>query len=178
MEEIIINDIDDSTPLTKRKQIKKNEPTPQEDITPEPLVPNTPKAKRKMTKPKTEAQLKAFENARLKRLANIEKLNKEKELYYAKLLMENKKKNGPSVSKTKKQPTNYKELPKSDSDSEPEVIYVKKPKKKPKKKKIIFESDSDSSSGSSSSSGTKFRNSQVNIVRQGNIPFNPNDFFV
>lgn len=170
--------IDETVPLTKTKYNKNTvQAVTDHDVeTVKALaqeeVIEKPKSKRKMTKPKTQAQLQAFEKARLTRLANIEKLNKQKELYYAKLLEEHNKQIEPEVKpvakKAPKKQVIYKE---EESDSEPEVVYVKKPSKKKKKKKIIIESSSESSSEEETVSIQR----QPAIRRQ--VTFNSDDFF-
>lgn len=149
-----IDQIDENEPLTKsknRQPIVQPTTQPMHQDIPQQIQQDVPvKSKRKITKPKSQKQLEAFERTRLIRLAKIDKLNKEKELYYAKLLDDhNKTKVTKPPIKQKQQQIIYQEdsSESDDSDDQPEIVYVKKPKTiKKKKTKIIVESESETSS--------------------------------
>lgn len=148
-----------------------------------------PLTKKKAKKPRTEAQLEAFEKVKEKRRQNLEAKKQEKILNSAKLLIEQEtKKSQPSsipledsVPRVKTQPKKKKiELepePESESESEEEIIIVKKPKPKPKKKKvrkiIIEESSSDEEDEEEEYYRQPMQSRRpIQIVRP-----NPNDFF-
>ena len=85
----IEENIEESIPLTKPKRQVTQQP--QEPVA-QPVIEQPPaKKKRVMTKPKTPAQLAAFEKARLKRQENAANRQKAKDLEYAKLLAEHQK---------------------------------------------------------------------------------------
>ena len=81
-----------------------------------------------------------FEKARIKRLENIEKAKKEKEIKMSKIYFENKLREEKEKPKelTKKPVMKYQE---SESESEDEIIYIKKKPPKQKIKKIVYLSD-------------------------------------
>lgn len=92
---------------------------------------------KKPRKPKTEAQLKQFENIRLKRLENNNLKKADKKIEASNLLLDN--------GYVKKEVQKEVEETETDTESDNEIIIVKKkPKKKKKKTIIIEESDSDS----------------------------------
>ena len=117
---------------------------------------NTPLSKPK--KPRSEKQIMAFEIAKQKRAANIEKKKEEKMVESAKLILSKQ-------PKETKQPQEIIEADGTESESEPEpepepkYIKVKSKKQaKPKvksRKKIIIESSSESSSESSESESSE-----------------------
>ena len=90
----------------------------------------------KRKQPRTEAQLKHFENMRKKREDNLKQKLLDKKIEASKILLENDVK--PKGKKTK---------PIEESDEEEVIIIEKKKKQKPKTKRIIIEeSSSDESS--------------------------------
>ena len=171
-------DCDENVPLTKKKYSKPVE----HDIEPEKKIELTEaeyqtllsKPKRKMTKPKTEAQLKSFEKARLTRLNNVKKKKEAEELELARKL-ENHRKSNP-VEHIQEEEENIPPKPKAkpkkkvtyeSESSDEEVIYVKRPPKKKKKRKTIVVESSSSEESSS-------EEEQVSIQRN---TFNPDDYF-
>ena len=176
--------IEESIPLTKpKRQVKQLATIPEEPVnTPQAPIQSAPvKKKRVMTKPKTQAQLQAFEKARQKRAENAAKRQQEKELHYAKLLAKHQEEQ--SVTKTDPEPKPaprpvVKRAPRQkiiydDSESDEEVIVVKRPsKRKPKKKTIVVES---------SESESESEDEQVSIQRQPatqrHVTFNSDDYF-
>jgi hypothetical protein len=111
------------------------------------VIEEPPKQEKKMKKekpvkedkrkqPRTEAQLKHFENMRKKREDNLKQKLLDKKIEASKILLENDVK--PKSKKTK---------PIEESDEEEVIIIEKKKKQKPKTKRIIIEeSSSDESS--------------------------------
>ena len=179
----IEENIEESIPLTKPKRQVTQQP--QEPVA-QPVIEQPPaRKKRVMTKPKTPAQLAAFEKARLKRQENAANRQKEKDLEYAKLLAEHQKQAPPQEAppqeaqpqevQPQKRPVN-RHAPKKQiiyeddsSDDEPNIVYVKKPKKKKKKTTVIVESSSESDSDSS-------RSDERVAIQRGQF-FDPNDYF-
>jgi hypothetical protein len=106
--------------------------------TEEDIEPPTPLSKPK--KPRSEAQIKAFEIAKQKRAANIAKQKENKMVESAKLILSKQ-------PKETKQPVEIIEADGTESDSEPQP----KPKVK-SRKQIIIESSSESSESESSES--------------------------
>jgi len=101
-------------------------------------VVNKPdKEDKRKTKPRTEAQLKHFENMRIKRQENIEKSKLNKKIEASKVLLENDLKVVP-----KKEKKTIKKVVEESSDEEEEVIIIEKKKRKPKQKRIIIEESS------------------------------------
>ena len=101
-------------------------------------VVNKPeKEDKRKTKPRTEAQLKHFENMRLKRQENIEKSKLNKKIEASKVLLENDLKVVP-----KKEKKTIKKVVEESSDEEEEVIIIEKKKRKPRQKRIIIEESS------------------------------------
>ncbi|MEI6371493.1 MAG: hypothetical protein WCO49_17570 [Nostocales cyanobacterium ELA608] len=101
----------------------------------------------KETKPKkarTPAQLAQFENARVKRQANIKLKEDNKKLEASKLLLDNGyvKKDDVKPTEIKKVIQEPVDVTTDESEAESEIIIVKK-KKKPKKKTYIIEESSD-----------------------------------
>jgi hypothetical protein len=112
-----------------------------------------PLLKKKVKKPRSEAQLAAFERAAEKRRANLDRQREAKELKAAEKILRDKM---TRESKPTSQPKKAKIPPvvvyESESDAEPEIIYKKRPKKpQPKKKKIVYVSDSSSDDSSDES---------------------------
>lgn len=168
--------IEESIPLTKPKRTKQIIQSIEEPIAEQPTeqpiqtIQPASKQKRKITKPKSLAQLQAFEKARLKRQENADARRKEKELHYAKLLREEEQKQLPEPEDipVKKKAPKKQIIYQEESDSEPEVVYVKKPSKK-KKTRVIVESSSESESS---------EDEPVSIQRSTVFQtFNPNDYF-
>ena len=101
-------------------------------------VVNKPeKEDKRKTKPRTEAQLKHFENMRIKRQENIEKSKLNKKIEASKVLLENDLKVVP-----KKEKKSIKKVVEESSDEEEEVIIIEKKKRKPRQKRIIIEESS------------------------------------
>lgn len=100
----------------------------------------------KQKKPRSQAQMEAFEKVKEKRRQNLEAKKQEKILNSAKLLIEEETKKASVKPAPKKKLKPVEPLPESESESESEeeVIVVKKSKPKPKKKvrKIIIEESS------------------------------------
>ena len=120
--------------------------------TEEDIEPPTPLSKPK--KPRSEAQIKAFEIAKQKRAANIAKQKENKMVESAKLILSKQ-------PKETKQPVEIIEADgtETESDLEPEPKYIKvkskkqaKPKVKSRKQIIIESSESESSESESSES--------------------------
>jgi predicted DNA-binding protein (UPF0251 family) len=99
-------------------------------------VVSKPQKEDKRKQPRTEAQLKHFENMRIKRQENIEKEKLNKKIEASKVLLENDLKVVP-----KKEKKVVKKVVEESSDEE-EVIIIEKKKKKPKQKRIIIEESS------------------------------------
>ena len=107
-------------PPKQEKKVKKEKPVKED----------------KRKQPRTEAQLKHFENMRKKREDNLKQKLLDKKIEASKILLENDVK--PKSKKTK---------PIEESDEEEVIIIEKKKKQKPKTKRIIIEeSSSDESS--------------------------------
>jgi hypothetical protein len=142
-----------------------------EEINEEPLT------KPKVKKPRSQAQIEAFEKVKERRKQNLEVKKQEKLLNSAKLLLEEEKKNKSKPSKpNNSNRVKYQKVPQvepeseCESESEEEVIVVKKkkPVKKPKKvrKIIIEESSSDEEEDEEEEPRNYNRNSKVKIIRQ------------
>jgi hypothetical protein len=133
-ENIIKENVEEDTPL--EKPIKKVDET----------LPITKDKKPK--KPRTPAQLKQFEDARIKRQESIKQKEISKKLEASKLLLDNgyiKKDDVKPIEEIKPSKKAIQEPVDNttdESNSESEIIIVKK-KKKPKKKTYIIEESSD-----------------------------------
>lgn len=133
----------------------------------------------KQKKPRSQAQIEAFEKVKEKRKANLEAKKQEKLLNSAKLLLQSSEANveepikKPIKTKGKPQPP-----PQSESESEEEVIVVKKKARKAKKvrKIIIEESSSEEEPDDEEDEYEEYqppkRTQHIRVVRS-----NPNDFF-
>ena len=140
----------------------------------------------KQKKPRSQAQIEAFEKVKEKRRQNLEAKKQEKLINSAKLILEEETKKTSHVPLKKSQPKKKvkhvepEPEPESDSDSEEEVIVVKKskPVKKQKKvRKIIIEESSsededDESEYEPEPPQRPQRKPVVRVIRP-----NPNDFF-
>jgi hypothetical protein len=144
----------------------------------------------KQKKPRSQAQIEAFEKVKEKRRQNLEAKKQEKLINSAKLLLEEETKKTSRVEhevplkksqpKKKVKHVEPEPEPKSESESEEEVIVVKKskPVKKQKKvRKIIIEESSseDEDDESEYEPEPPQRPQRKPIVRV--IRPNPNDFF-
>lgn len=130
---------DESTaPLTKKKPIKQVEQVPATPV-------NTPvpdKKKRKITVPKSQAQMDAFKKVQEARKANIEAKKKQKLLDSAQLLLQNQQQTQSVQKKPVKKPKPEVIDDEYEADEEMVIEFQKKPKKKAQKKIIIYDSDS------------------------------------
>ena len=135
----------------------------------------------KQKKPRSQAQIEAFEKVKEKRRQNLESKKQEKLLNYARLLLEEETKRIPVKSQSTKRVKHVEPQPEPESESEEEVIIVKKAKpiKKQKKiRKIIIEESSSEDEEEVESeyepnSPPKLQRKQlVRVIRP-----NPNDFF-
>jgi len=127
---IIKENVEEEVPL--EKPIKK-------------VIETIPIAKEvKPKKARTPAQLAQFENARVKRQANIKLKEENKKLEASKLLLDNGyvKKDDVKSTEIKKVIPEPVDITTDESEGESEIIIVKK-KKKPKKKTYIIEESSD-----------------------------------
>ena len=142
----------------------------------------------KAPRPRSQAQIEAFEKVKEKRRQNLEAKKQEKLINSAKLLLEEETKKTSRVehevplkkSQPKKKVKHVEPEPKSESESEEEVIVVKKskPVKKQKKvRKIIIEESSseDEDEEIEYEPEPPQRPQRKPIVRV--IRPNPNDFF-
>ena len=142
----------------------------------------------KQKKPRSQAQIEAFEKVKEKRKQNLEAKKQEKLINSAKLILEEESKRVPVKSTLKKKVKHIEPVPEpepeSESDSEEEeVIIVKKSKpiKKQKKvRKIIIEESSSEDENEDEESEYEpepppprpQRKPVVRVIRP-----NPNDFF-
>ena len=205
----MINELEDkSTPLIKtkgkkqqleeRSRFSKNEnlkPTSEEkNVIFSSNEQQQEEVKTKEKKRWSDKKAEQFKLMQEKRKEQVDKINKNKKLESAKLLLSE-----ALTNKTKKQqlPKQDKELYKVESESEPEeeIIYVKKdkPKKKKVKKIIIHQSSSESESESEEEEiklktnrefkSARNKKSIVKVHENNNNKqpvntFNPNNFFV
>lgn len=133
----------------------------------------------KQKKPRSQAQIEAFEKVKEKRRQNLEAKKQEKILNSAKLLIEEETKKASVKPAPKKKLKPVEPLP--ESESEEEVIVVKKSKPKKKVRKIIIEESSSEDEQEDDESEYEpepkpvkrnQRNQVVKVIRP-----NPNDFF-
>jgi hypothetical protein len=151
----------------------------------EPIEDNLEVPLTKSKKPRSQAQIEAFEKVKEKRRQNLEAKKQEKILNSAKLILEEetKKKSEKLPSKKKVKHVEPEPEPEPESESEEEVIVVKKAKpiKKQKKvRKIIIEESSSEEEEEEESEYEQEpppvkRNQRKSVVRV--IRPNPNDFF-
>lgn len=132
---------DSNVPLTKSKKSK--EPVEQDKPTDKDI--EVKKKEKKPRKPKTNAQMEAFNKVRAKRQVILEDKDRKKKIEAGKAYLEDLKKKAP-IQEPKPAPKKQVDVESSDE----EIVVVKKDKKK-KKKQIIIVDTSDSSSSSSSS---------------------------
>ena len=138
----------------------------------------------KIKKPRSQAQVEAFERVKEKRRQNLEAKKQEKLVNSAKLLLEQESlKSMPTESKPiKRKLKQVAPDPEPESESEEEVIVVKKATKKQKKvRQIIIEESSSSDETQSEEEEQqeyippptkRTQRKQVRVIRP-----NPNDFF-
>ena len=133
--------------------IKENMEHQDEEINDEQIPLQKPLKEKKPRQPKTPKQLEQFENARLKRQANIQEKQLTKKIEASKLLLENGYTKAQEttvkhedktkvITKPKYKPDPIPIVSDDDSESENEIVIIKK-KKKPKKKTYIIEASSD-----------------------------------
>jgi len=154
--------------------------------------------KTKVKKPRSEKQMKAFEEAMKKRKENIEKRKEEKLIKASEILVKaNKKQIVPQREENfKNKKIIMQEKLESESEEEEIIIVKSKPKPKKKLKKIIIEDSSDDETSIESDDGkefnkksyskskTAFNREQPIIQRSVDIPrpqktvFNSADFFI
>ncbi len=142
-----------------------------------------PLTKPKIKKPRSQAQIEAFEKVKERRKQNLEVKKQEKLLQSAKLLVENNVAVAPRATKKSnssvREKVEYQKVTQDEpieSESEEEVVIIKKaPKKQKKVRKIIIEdssSEEESDEDYRRGSNSKRYHSQSHIIRP-----NPNDIF-